>query len=153
MSAGLNFRVLDDVISHIFKSLFFWITMQINMEIMEVVSLPGQLAACCADRQRLAYLIHYSTTVYHRNFAPERQGFPLRAKPWVWRFPFQSVPDGFLLAPANSKMSFQRLKMIWASLKSTCPYRGGLPLRSRKAWRTYGKHVPIAEFVPYNELY
>lgn len=31
---------------------------------MEVVSLPGQLAACCADRQRLAYLIYYSTTVY-----------------------------------------------------------------------------------------
>ena len=57
--------------------------MQINMEIMEVVSLPGQLAACCADRQRLAYLIYYSTTVYNRNFAPERQGFPLRAKPWV----------------------------------------------------------------------
>ena len=59
------------------------------METMEVVSLPGQLAACCADRQQLAYLIYYSTTVYH-----------------------QSVPDGFLLAPANSKMSFQRLKMI-----------------------------------------
>ena len=39
---------------------------------MEVVSLPGQLAACCADRQRLAYLIYYSTTVYHRNFAPIR---------------------------------------------------------------------------------
>jgi len=50
---------------------------------MEVVSLPGQLAACCADRQRLAYLIYYSTIVYHRNFAPERQGFPLWAKPWV----------------------------------------------------------------------
>ena len=65
------------------------------METMEVVSLPGQLAACCADRQQLAYLIYYSTTVYHRNFALE-----------------QSVPDGFLLAPANSKMSFQRLKMI-----------------------------------------
>ena len=71
---------------------------------MEVVSLPGQLAACCADRQQLAYLIYYSTTVYHRNFALERQGFPQRVK--------QSVPDGFLLAPANSKMSFQRLKMI-----------------------------------------
>ena len=39
---------------------------------MEVVSLPGQLAACCADRQQLAYLIYYSTTVYHRNFALER---------------------------------------------------------------------------------
>ncbi|MEQ3146765.1 hypothetical protein [Phocaeicola coprocola] len=50
---------------------------------MEVVSLPGQLAACCADRQRLAYLTYYSTTVYNRNFAPERQSFPLRAKPWV----------------------------------------------------------------------
>ena len=45
---------------------------------MEVVSLPGQLAACCADRQQLAYLIYYSTTVYHRNFALERQGFPQR---------------------------------------------------------------------------
>ena len=53
------------------------------METMEVVSLPGQLAACCADRQQLAYLIFYSTTVYHRNFALERQGFPQRVKPWV----------------------------------------------------------------------
>ena len=52
------------------------------METMEVVSLPGQLAACCADRQQLAYLIYYSTTVYHRNFALERQGFPQRVKPW-----------------------------------------------------------------------
>lgn len=51
------------------------------METMEVVSLPGQLAACCADRQQLAYLIYYSTTVYHRNFALERQGFPQRVKP------------------------------------------------------------------------
>ena len=48
---------------------------------MEVVSLPGQLAACCADRQQLAYLIYYSTTVYHRNFALERQGFPQRIRP------------------------------------------------------------------------
>ena len=132
---------------------FFWITIQINMETMEVVSLPGQLAACCADRQQLAYLIYYSTTVYHRNFALERQGFPQRVKPWVWSFPFQFVGDWFLLTQPTARCLFSGSKWFEHPWKALALTGGRIPLRSREAWRTRGKHIPIAEFVPHNELY
>lgn len=47
-----------------------------------------------------------------RNFAPKRQGLPLKHYHWVIRQHTNPSNGGFLLALANSKMSFQLLKRI-----------------------------------------
>ena len=86
------------------------ITLQIKAFIPEPVSLPDRLAACCAGWQLLSGSAPCATSCYTPNFAPERQGSPMGAQPWVMKVPPQSVTDGFLCSPEHSKMSFQPLK-------------------------------------------
>ena len=59
------------------------ITLQINKDILELVSLLRQVAACCAGWHYLAHLHLCHTWLYRPNFAPERQGTPQVAQPGV----------------------------------------------------------------------
>ncbi len=61
----------------------------------------------------------------------------------------QSVPDGFLLATANSKVSFELLKGFPVTPgNDLAPCGGGLPLRSREACFLPAVYVPEAALVP-----
>lgn len=61
----------------------------------------------------------------------------------------QSVPDGFLLATANSKVSFELLKGFPVTPgNDLAPCGGGLPLRSREACFLPAVCVPEAALVP-----
>lgn len=61
----------------------------------------------------------------------------------------QSVPDGFLLATANSKVSFELLKGFPVTPgNDLAPCGGGLPLRSREACFLPAVCVPEAAPVP-----
>lgn len=76
-------------------------------------------------------------------------GWPVPCPVGDGRLAFQSVADGFLLAIANSKVSFELLKGFPVTPgNDLAPCGGGLPLRSREACFLPAVCVPEAALVP-----
>lgn len=169
--ADLPFQMSVSVHVHLFALLLHRFCPQRNIQIRRSVSFPPCVAAfgfvpvACGVFQPLPGVF------LPRTFAPKRQGnapdahIVPPAPSFFWAaegyratdtcgfgyrqvYP-QSVPDGFLLATANSKVSFELLKGFPVTPgNDLAPCGGGLPLRSREACFLPAVCVPEAALVP-----